>query len=171
MSPYPIEIQRVNYAHQGGTKAYFLTLLQTSEGNSVLIKRWGRVGAFGDVKFETYLSHSEGERAFKSAQNTRGTKGYRVESIDTLTAASLDETTKIIGRPTWAKMDPATLTHIDASLSTKGVREADQPRFTEDGEFIDPQPRKVEISAEDIERDRQARFDLLRAKNPNFGRF
>lgn len=170
-TPYPAEVARTSLNHKQGTKSYHVTLIATSENKSVLIKRWGRTGAFGDVKFEIYNGNEEGEAAFEAIINDKRKRGYAIDTTDVVRALDLAELTKAVGRPTWAKMNPAVLVHIDSSISTTGVREADPLRFDENGVFADPQPRKVEITEEMIEADKRLRLEELRARNPNYGRF
>src|SRR5690606_35141701 len=126
-------------------------LIATADNKSVLIKRWGRKDAFGDLKFELYNDVGSGEIALEKILRDKQRNGYMPNTSDSKTAHDLAELIKIVGRPTWAKMNPATLKHIDPSLNTSGVREADPVRFYESGEFADPAPRTFEITPEMIE--------------------
>lgn len=171
---YPKTVSKMSLNHRGGTKSYHLTLVEpiSGDGPSAVIRRWGKTGAFGEVKVELFPTKARATAKAESLIKEKQRKGY--ESVgDTETAvADLDELMKAVGRPTWAKLTAPEIKHIDSAADVSGVRERDEPSYDEDGKWMGkPEPRKVIITEEMIEADKRARMEELRARNPNYGRF
>jgi predicted DNA-binding WGR domain protein len=167
---YPMSISRASLDHRGGTKSYHLLQITNALGQSVFVSRWGKTGAFGDVKIERGSSDAMSKAWLKKhSEKERG--GYAVVSSENFKAKDLDELIKWVGRPTWTKLSADDLKHLDSTIGTNGVREAEPPRFTESGDFVGVQARKVEITEEMKEQVKLEKFEQARARNPNYGRF
>lgn len=180
MSTYPITVSTVNLKHRGGTKFYTFLLAQTADGKGLLIKRYGKVGTFGQIIEERYDTYKGAEKAFEKTfdEKTSGRKGYEVDGATReLTVSGPGDLLTVFGRMLWPKLSAATVKHLDPSYDTTGRREPDPPRFGEDGEYLgEPEPRT--LSPEEVETAKQAAIDEEKAKraaiyaeNENFGRF
>lgn len=66
--------------HSGGSKFYEAVLLQSRNGNAVVIKRWGKVGSWGQVKVEQYGNCTEAERAYSEILEQKRKRGYTREA-------------------------------------------------------------------------------------------
>jgi predicted DNA-binding WGR domain protein len=157
------------------TKSYYLTLVTTSTGRTVLIRRWGKKGAFGELKAETYERPIQGEKAWDKLEREKTGKGYRQEGpmrVEEVKSAA--ELKSKMGLPVFAKMGKEAVSWLDPDLDTSGMRDAEPPRIGEDGRLTgEDKPRKVDLSAELAAQkaaDAKAAEETLR-KNPNFGRF
>ena len=133
MSVYPIKTRSISLDHQGGTKSYHLHMIEAANGHCVVINRWGKTGAFGEVKVETFDSPVKANRAFDKKENEKTRKGYsQVGSTRETTAASADELVKAIGMAVFNKMGAAAVKPLDPSFDATGMREADPPQYDEE---------------------------------------
>lgn len=67
--------------HQSGTKEYWLYFFQsTGTKNALLVRRWGKAGAEGQAKSETFLG-DKANRRFNAALKDRESNGYRMERM------------------------------------------------------------------------------------------
>lgn len=163
---------RTSLDHKGGTKAYHLILIKTPDGRGMLIRRFGKVGQFGDVMVEQFPTSAAAEKAFEKLYNekTSGRKGYFQKTHEE-SDEDFDGLQKILGRPLWAKLGPSDIKFLNDDADVSGVRERDPNRYDEDGNWLgNPEPRKADIAAE-IEASKQQRLEELRQKNPLYGRF
>lgn len=172
MSVYPIDIVKVSMDHKDGTKAYHVTLVATSYGRALVIKRWGKKSVFGEILTSRFPDIAAGEEAYAAIISAKMKRGYSAQSKVIETADDLDGLIKCIGRPTWMKLAAADLNHLDGSLKTNGIREPDPPRFAENGTFLgNPEPRKIEITQEMIDADRREQALIRSAENPLYGKY
>lgn len=76
-----VHFSRQHFQHTEGAKDYTLILVRAGS-NSALIKRWGKVGAAGQVKIERGNA-SFLERQFNAEASKREARGYRRDgSVD-----------------------------------------------------------------------------------------
>jgi predicted DNA-binding WGR domain protein len=69
-----IEVTYFRGEHQGGTKEYHLYVFRARKtGKALLVKRWGKIGADGQVKVERIGREDD---AFDKALKERAAKGY-----------------------------------------------------------------------------------------------
>lgn len=172
MSGQKYVLKRTSLKHRGGTKEYHLVLIVTPQQTGILIRRFGKVGAFGEVMVEQFNNALVAEANYCQLllKKTAERKGYS-KTVSNSTECDFDELQKRIGRPLWAKLSPANIRFLNADADVTGVREPDPPRFDEEGRWLgNPEPRKADLTAE-IEAAKAARLEELRQKNPLYGRF
>lgn len=170
---YPINLLRYSLEHKGGTKAYHIYLLINSEGKSVLVTRWGKVGVFGDIQVKHYDGRLKGRNAAETKLRAKRSGGYREVELREETYRSFSELLAGLGALA-SKMGAAPFEHLDPSANTLGMRrEADPPRLDEDLRLTGKDRRSADIS-KDIEAQRNAEEEKARAvlqANPLFGMF
>jgi predicted DNA-binding WGR domain protein len=133
MSVYPIKTRSISLDHQGGTKSYHLHMIEAANGHCVVINRWGKTGAFGEVDIKTFDSPVKANRAFDKKENEKTRKGYsQVGSTRETTAADASELVKAVGMAVFNKMGAAAVKHLDPTFDTTGMREADPPQYDEE---------------------------------------
>lgn len=140
MSSFPMSIYKVEYKHKGGTKAYFLTLVTNAANESILIKRWGKVGATGQLKVEQFGTAGPGNAAFSKAQKERESRGYILQKDDTKIVPDLPGLQLAIGRTIYPMVGAHNINHLDPTIDTTGMRE---PEATQDenGKYTGRQTR------------------------------
>lgn len=174
---YPMKARKLTFQHKGGTKSYFLTLITNADGETILIKRWGKVGALGQCKVEQYSHENDGQKAYADAQRERARKGYVAGREDTLTVEDSGKLITAIGRTVYPMVGARALKHLDPALDTTGVRDPEATQ-DEDGNFTGRQARvdtdmldKIKREEERKEREAQNAVQQHYAANPLFGRF
>lgn len=172
--PYPIKSRALSLDHRGGTKSYHLMLIQANNGKCVVINRWGKTGAFGEMKVKTFDSVPAAEKAFSKKEREKTGKGYsQTGASRETTAADGSELPRSIGLAVFNKMGAAAVKHLDPGFDTSGMREADNPQYDEEtGRKIDT-ARKADL-AELMAAQKAAEEETAKqayADNPIFGRF
>lgn len=174
MSAYPMQVRSVSMDHTGGTKSYHLLLVTTADGRSLFVSRWGKTGAFGEMKPETFPTSAGGEKAWDKKERQKASGGYRQHGAVRVEAVNdAGDLRRAIGIGVWGKVGAAALKHLDPSLDTSGMREADPVRVNEDGTFNANTSRNADLSAQiaaEKEAQRIESENVLRA-NPLFGKF
>jgi predicted DNA-binding WGR domain protein len=184
---YPIEVARVMLEYSDGRKSnkfYELFFVQTSDGRSAVIRRYGKIGAFGDVVESIHQSILAGEKEFEKLLKQKTGKGYQSKKNTTEIAQDASGLRALFGPALWPKLSAKMVAHLDPSVNTSTrAPEAPPPRFDEDGNFTPPPPKvhsPEEIAAararQQEERERQAEIERAEAaqeyrKMPGFGRF
>lgn len=74
-------VARFGLTHSGGTKAYFGTMILTACGASIVVKRWGKVGAWGQVKIERFDTQSAAQTAYMEIHKMKKSRGYTREDF------------------------------------------------------------------------------------------
>lgn len=179
---YPITVESVSLDHKGGTKSYHLKLVHSKSGNSLVIYRWGKTGEFGSVKVEKFVFAEEASKAFEKKMTEKMRKGYAVNSKHDpapKTADDFADLRKLVGSPVMSKLQADELKHIDPDADTKGMREREDPRFTEDGKWdadaADRRAREkqaeIRKAQEEAKRKEEQEAQQAYANDPNFGAF
>lgn len=161
-----ITIRKLSMQHRGGTKEYHLLLVANSEnGKGLLVSRWGKTGAWGQMKTEKG-TESDATRAFHAKFDEKSTRGYRTTADKTDGVHTYEEAAKIIGMTYWPQLGAHNLEHVFPGVDTAGVREAKPATWkeTKDGKWErDDKPEHSMPSKDD---------ELAEAKsNPNWGLF
>lgn len=175
MSVYPMEIAKVSLGHKGGTKDYFLTLIVNATGQAVVIRRWGKKGATGQVTVKKFDNGGLAETDFQKELTKRqsGSKGYQIEDSKTLTVESQSQLPLMVGRTVFPQMGGSNVKHIDPGYDVTGMREPESNRDDDDN-FVGNTPRHVSVDpavVEKLEQEKREReLDSMRS-NPKFGRF
>lgn len=68
--------RHIHYEHEGGTKDYDLWILGVDK-KALVIKRWGKIGATGQVQVKPYDSFYTAENVLDKEITNRRKKGYR----------------------------------------------------------------------------------------------
>lgn len=175
MSAYPMKLRSVSFDHTGGTKSYHLLIVETADGKSLFVSRWGKKGAFGELKAEMFPTVAAGEKAFDKKERQKTSSGYRQTGPSKSDVANnAAELRAAMGLPTWSKVGAGAISHLDPAIDTKGMRDAEPNRVGEDGRLTGQDAaRKVDVSqalAAQKEADRIESERIL-AANPNYGRF
>ncbi|MBA8881758.1 WGR domain-containing protein [Phyllobacterium myrsinacearum] len=178
MSVYPIDLKRVSLDHMGGTKSYHFILAMNAKGQSILIRRWGKVKSEGQYRFEKFADRANAERAFGKAMDERERKGYAVVSQSETFAADKDSNMTAFGRMVWAKLPGDVVNFLDPAIDVTGRKAAPVNTMDEDFNRLPEQPRGMTYTSEQIaaaEEERKAEIERQKqskySANPNFGRF
>jgi predicted DNA-binding WGR domain protein len=79
-----IEVRRDNYVHSTGTKFYEMIQFHNYDhGTGVLVKRWGKNGARGQIKVEIYGNIPTAEKAVAAEHRVRINRGYAKDAYGT----------------------------------------------------------------------------------------
>jgi predicted DNA-binding WGR domain protein len=160
-----IQVRKVSLRHRGGTKEYhLLCVVNDSIGHGIVVNRWGKTGAWGQMKTE----RDDGKKSFNSflaklqEKEARGYSIYKDEanSYDTNEAAK-----SAIGMAYWPQLGAANILHVMPGIDTSGVREAEPVTWKEEnGKFVpDDKPKHSMPSPEEELAEKKA--------NPNWGLF
>ena len=172
-SPYPMKVTSETLEHGGGTKAYHIYSVQTADGPTLVIYRWGKVGAFGEIKTEQHPHAAAARDAMEKKRRSKESNGYRekaftpekkVEDVAALRGA--------LGLALFEKIGKTNLNFLDPDIDTSRMRDVDPPSYDEDGNKLD-NARKADLSrqlAAEAERKRKEVAATL-AAHPDFGRF
>lgn len=175
MGVYPLQIRKVTWPHKGGTKEYHLhEIVDLANNRSVLIKRWGKVGSFGQIKVEYGDIAAMSEIVIAITRDKRA-NGYDISTkMEEREATSFADLPGKVGRALFPKIGKEALSFIDPDADVSGMREADQPDFDEDGNRLakaarvpSPTYEQLEVAAA-IEREKERKLD---ENHPNFGLF
>lgn len=152
MTEYPIKVTAQSFNHSGGTKSYHLMLIRTVTGKCVIVRRWGRVGQFGQLKAEHYNTVSSAMEAFESLLDERRRKGYSTAGLSVKREAKTqNDLVSAITLPVFSKLGPKTINHLDPTYDTSRMHEPDEPTLDEDTLRKVRQPTARGISQEDYE--------------------
>lgn len=167
-----LQYGRISLDHRGGTKSYHLAWISCEEtGKSILMKRWGKKGAFGQLQVLTF-GNSLG--AWHAAQQMIGEKrrgGYEVVS-----ESSADNTRQTLGMffgpAVWNGFGAENIEFLDADIDTSGMKRA-APAATRDenDRFTPTAPRHVVPDPDVIRREELERVRREQEANPLFGMF
>lgn len=172
MSTYPIKVHSQTFDHRGGTKSYHLMLIETADGRSVFINRWGKKGQFGELQVKEFDDKIKAWKEYERKERDKTKNGYAPEGpardADAATSGNL---VKAIGLAVFNKMGAKAVRFIDPDFDTTGMREAEPNRLDEDGRLTgDDKPRKADI-ANQLKADREKEMAEAYANNPLFGAF
>lgn len=172
MSAYPMIVRSVSMDHRGGTKSYHLMLAAAANGNAIFVSRWGKKGAIGEMKVETFTSLAAAEKAWDKKERAKASNGYsQAGRLREEVAQNVAELRSKMGLPVWTKVGK-NVSHLDPTIDVSGMRETDDPGYDEDGRKLD-NSRKADLSAQ-IEAQKaaeRAESEKILAAHPNFGRF
>lgn len=71
----PLRLRRIDPA-RNMARFYFLSLQPTLFGEMSLIRQWGRIGAEGQKKVETFASEQDAVRAWMRLERMKRRRGY-----------------------------------------------------------------------------------------------
>lgn len=180
-STYPITVESQSFDHHGGTKSYHLVMIQTSDGRCLVVNRWGKKGAWGELEVKQFDTVPAALKRWDSKEREKTKRGYSPTTIRNKKVANdQSELTKAIGISLVNSIAPADVTFLDPTFDTSGMREPPANR-TEDGELRHTKPaetRNAKFDAEELERARLEKAAAAAAaaeqayeQHENFGRF
>ena len=82
MTGVKFDVRAIHYEHKGGTKDYDILFIKSplsevkEEGAYVIVRRWGKVGAVGQIKVETYDNKWRAEKMYDDYRAARTSKDY-----------------------------------------------------------------------------------------------
>lgn len=124
---FPVTIRKWSATHGGGTKAYHLLSIETADNKALVVRRFGKVGAWGSLQV---IPFSDVGLALKDYDDKRDDKmrgGYHVGATSSSKKAdSLEEVKKLIGAQYWTQLGPTNLDFIFPGIDTKGVKEPEE---------------------------------------------
>jgi predicted DNA-binding WGR domain protein len=82
-SPHPFHYECYSGQHQGGAKFYAIHVIMCKATSLVMLRQWGKVGAFGAFKPEQPNSYS-GLNLLSKALDDRSRKGYNMAKTASL---------------------------------------------------------------------------------------
>jgi len=135
-SMYPVAVEFHTAKHAGGTKEYHMVLIRTNDGRGMVINRWGRLMAAGQMSVEKG-DFVDVRRAFDKKYKDKYEGEYRQGySSRSKIANSLDELRQTLGF-LWAKLGKDNATWLAPGVDVSDVREPDKDEFVEqsDGSF------------------------------------
>ena len=97
-----IEITKMTFTHDGGTKNYDIFLVKCPETSmGAVIRRWGKIGSFGQVKCDVFTD-TAAQRDFVTQTKKRAARGYNETESRAYSFATADEVADYLG-PVWSK--------------------------------------------------------------------
>lgn len=179
---YPIELAHFALTYSDGhrsNKFYNATLLVAATGMSLIIKRYGKIGAsFGEIQIQRFAIQKKAESEFEKLVRSKTGKGYEVKNHDLKSITEEGALRMAVGPAVWPKIPAPDMKHLLPDFDTTGRPVAlKAPRETEDGKWIgDPAPRvfsQAEIrAAREAERQAEQQEAVKTyAANPRFGLF
>lgn len=167
MGHFPITIERESFQHRQGSKAYHAFVASNVDGKSVVIYRYGKINAFGQLqikKFDT-LASALSEMNGKIRSKTGG-RGYEsAKGREHFTATTPDQFRSIVGPQLFAKFGADNLLHLSPDFDTSKVSDPPPAIYDEDGRSVPVETDKYHVP------DVPVSIEERRAKNPNFGIF
>lgn len=161
-----ISIRKVSLRHRSGTKEYHLLLIQNGHtGTGVLVNRWGKAGAWGQMKTEKG-STNDCAKNYSAKLHEKESRGYNIYSDKHENFSDAESAKGFIGVTYWPQIGPDNLLHVFPGIDVSGVREVKPANWkeTKDGKWErDDKPEHSMPSKED---------EIAEAKaNPNWGLF
>ncbi len=154
MSTFPIKVTRISAIHVGGTKEYNTVYIQTADDRVMLIKRWGRVKTFGQVKIETFHDVYAGRRAYDGIFSAKFGNEYTRDRRDkSVECKDETELKRELGPQYCASLGANNLTWLVPGADTAGVREPDTDEWVkgEDGRMTRvTHPKLIPIEEEPV---------------------
>lgn len=135
-SSYSYSVRLVHLEHEGGTKDYSMLLVTSkATGNTVLVRRWGKVGAQGQCKTHTFNHIRQGNSYVDKVIKGKGDNGYAITRDTSVNADTADlassTTAELINMMTptdkmWIGLDPkADIVASKTSVSRDSLPEVD----------------------------------------------
>lgn len=168
MSVFPIIVRKVTMKHRTHEKDYHQVLICTNDDRSLVINRWGKRGAKGQLEFNRHADPASAVAGFETKQSTKRRDGYVHESSADKIFETHDEAElrKAIGLLYWGEMK-SELEWLVPGIDTAGAKDPDLPTWAEeDGKLVHKgyQPKHKFIEAEPTVEDQIA-------DNANWGMF
>lgn len=166
-----ISVTRYDGQHKGGTKEYSLYLMYSSvTQKALLVKRWGPVGATGQIKIE--LTHGDGDKEFRAALKERQSKGYDMRVGPSNNFSDLSSAISTTFQGHHARQFYANhLKHLDPSVDGGGANGSFEPLAESREKLMEKMRREAEAKAAAERAEIAAREEQEMKSNPLFGMF
>lgn len=164
------ELTHFNGVHQGGTKEYSLyVIFSRKTSKSLLIKRWGKTGADGQMKIE--VQNNDGSAALDKELNERRKKGYDMRKKATTSFPSVRAVLEELPRTHRRSFFNNQLAHLDPETYDLTDRKSFDPMQTERDQMREKMEAEAKKQAEvEAKAAAAAEQDELKS-HPNFGMF
>lgn len=140
MSIYPMRVTKEDADHRGGTKAYHLLKIETADGRMLMVNRFGKVGAWGQMQVEQFETVAEGQAAYRKKRDQKFGGEYTVKkTIYSQDAVDLPDLINKVGAY-WPNLGKNNVEWLVPGADTKDIREPTSKRiFDEHGrEILNP---------------------------------
>jgi predicted DNA-binding WGR domain protein len=172
-----LNVFRRSATHVGGTKEYHLIVIRKMDADTlniqggVLIKRWGKKGAWGQVKVETYKDKFSLETAERLITNAKFSKEYSnpIRTPGSMDLTDWDLFKTHLGPQYWSILGEEAKDYLGFP---EDVREAPKPGWEyKEGKLVesDFKPIRRERTPEEIQRLEDERMQRQMEINPNWG--
>lgn len=168
-----IQRSHLNYTGAGSNKDYRTVLIQNNKTNrAIIIFRWGKAGAWGQMKVERFDRVSEAVAAVRTKISEKQNKGYRHVGIGTTVnnLDSEDQFKHVLGPQYWAQIGADNLKFICPEVDATGSRERPNPDWElgADGKWH-AKPPPTRMVPDPVEPEPTAEEQVQR--NPMWGMF
>jgi predicted DNA-binding WGR domain protein len=145
---FPLKVTKRSFDHRGGTKEYHTLLIAASNGDErgLLVKRWGKTGAWGQLQFiggDTTRVTAEYDKVIREKSG----RGYSPTKQTDRTVNSVAELREAVGPGYWREMGsylPDLLPDVDPAEFV-GAKSAAEPRWDDEGNPTGAGPRKPKL--------------------------
>lgn len=176
MSVFPIAIRKKSMLHQQGTKEYHQVLVVTGDNRGMLMQRWGKKGAWGQMSTEVFRDVGQATAAFenKDREKRSGRSGYRHDPArDTIVECNDEaEFRAKLGRQYFFQAGANNLDFIVPGIDTTGVETVTPAEFEEvaPGRVVKKGYQPKHEFKDFVEPPKPTVEDQI-AENPNWGMF
>lgn len=128
MTTFPMRVTKQTLDHQGGTKSYHFVFIRNNDGYGLLIKRWGKKGAFGQMEvLEGPLAEDIWRRTLKDKQK----RGYSIETERLIDVNDLGQLKTALTPRVYTSIGAGALTNLIPGVDTTGVKDPEKIEWVE----------------------------------------
>lgn len=139
MPVYPIALRKKSMLHRQGSKEYHQVLITNGEGRAVLIQRWGKKGAEGQMSVEAFDGTERAVEKFDAKDRDKRRNGYEHDPARDTISECVDEAEfrRKLGPVYLHKLGPKNLEHIAPGADASNVKDPDPPtEFDSNGRVV-----------------------------------
>jgi predicted DNA-binding WGR domain protein len=180
MTDFPITAIKHTLDHSGGTKSFHLYVLTHKDsGRSLFVTRWGKTGAFGQVKVEQHSTAISGSRAFDKKLEEKEKGGYRGTAIPNFVECPTQgNLTGYIGPQLTSTISPSDWNWLKTGSEDKVLTAAQleankrqEDRLAEQAAAAERKREAERLLQEQILREQEEERAKAQQSIPNWGRF
>lgn len=183
---YPLDAATALLNYSDGNRSnkfYRLMLVVNPTGQSFVLRHYGKVNTAGDVIVKSFNSQAAAEKEYEKLHKEKTGKGYTLTSGDTRVLNNEADFRAFAGITLWPRIPSGAMLHVLPDADVSGRKEANPPRFDENGKFLDPKartfsPQEIADAKRREEAERRAQLELEAAEaekvyksNRRFGMF
>lgn len=150
---FPVTVEKTRLEHNAGTKAYFIVVITTSSGRSLVINRWGKVGTWGQMKVERFEKILDAKKTAALKHGQKIGNGYILEKTEKRTAENEDDLKRVLGSY-WPYMGRDNLLWLELDVDVSEVRDPVSTEWEKkNGRYVpkDPKRRMIEEPEKSVE--------------------